>query len=267
MDHRHKIHRNIFTGLTILLVFFIPFNKWILPPLIVLMVLNWLVEGAYITGFSRIFTNRKRLLTLSFTVLYFLYLLGMTYTINRSYGWTDMETKLSLFIFPLILATSDVSGTDRKDIGRILLAFLLGTVTASLIFIGHSAYLYFIGHISNSFYYGNLSWYMHASYLSMYANFALTVLVYLAVIRQQPVALNQKILLAFAGILLYLFIILLSSRAGILTLIIQVICFTGYLILKRKKTLAGLGFLAGCALFMIVSAYLFYSCGKIPEGK
>jgi hypothetical protein len=89
----------------VLIAFFMPLYGKALPPLIALLLLNWLVEG----HFRRKYEDLKKnwyIFLISPVLFYLMHLVGMTYSTNYAFGWFDMEVKLSLFVFPLLIATT-----------------------------------------------------------------------------------------------------------------------------------------------------------------
>jgi len=204
---------------------------------------NWLISGTYLTTMPKIITEKWRLLTLSFTSLYLLYLIGMLYSTDFAYGWFDLEVKLSLFIFPVIFATSDLSNFDNSRLRIFFGSFLAGCMLGSLVLLGHAWIANERWGVPDAFYYTNLAWYFHSSYLSMYYSLGIGIaLSSLAVdFSKQAAAKTTGLFL----IILYLetFIFLLSSKAGMLTLVMTEALFILLLIYKR----------AGAARIFVVS--------------
>jgi len=268
MIRRTRIHREIFAFLCLVLAFFIPFTIRILPAVIFLMGLNWLLEPGYANRFRAAVTGPCRLLTLVFTLLYFLYLAGMLYSENQEFGRFDLEIKLSFLVFPLIFATSGVSRADRELMNRILMMFVAGAVTGALVFLTHSAYLSYATTDPDPFYYVHLSWYMHTSYLSMYACFALAIIAWQAVSRFTETPAALKIGMGLSAVILLVFIILLSARAGILMVVLLAVVVSVFLIFKQKRTWTGIGLLAGFALVMIAFSILFpFAFGRLQATR
>ena len=106
---RQRAHQKIFFVSCLLLAFFLPVFPRLLPLLILIMITNWLISGEYLTTIPQLFKERWRILTFSFALLYVLYLLGMLYSSNYTYGRFDLEVKFSLLIFPVIFATSNLN--------------------------------------------------------------------------------------------------------------------------------------------------------------
>jgi len=130
---RHGVHNQIFVFGCAALVFFMPIHPKVLPPIILIMVLNWLIDGRFIKRIPGIFKDRHRLLIFSFASLYLLYVAGLLYTKNMFYAQFDLEVKLSLFIFPFLFATSDLTfkkgSQSEKRIAAVVYCFLLFITT------------------------------------------------------------------------------------------------------------------------------------------
>lgn len=130
---RHSVHNQVFIFGCSALAFFMPIHPKVLPPLILIMVLNWIIDGRFIKKIPAIFKERRRLLIFSFASLYLLYLIGLLHTDNMIYAKFDLEVKLSLFIFPFLFATSDLNfekgSLPEKRIAAIIYCILLFITT------------------------------------------------------------------------------------------------------------------------------------------
>lgn len=130
---RHAVHDQVFIFGCAALAFFMPIHPKVLPPVILIMALNWLIDGRFIKRIPAIFKERRRFLIFSFTSLYLLYVIGLLYTENMVYAKFDLEVKLSLFIFPFLFATSGLdfkTGTfPEKRIAAIVYCILLFITT------------------------------------------------------------------------------------------------------------------------------------------
>jgi|GEM_PF-206751 len=130
---RVGIHNQIFIFGCSALAFFMAIHPKVLPPIILIMVLNWMIDGRFIKKIPLIFKERRRLLIFSFASLYLLYLIGLLHTVNMAYARFDLEVKLSLIVFPVLFATSDldfVKGTlGEKRIAAVVYCILLFITT------------------------------------------------------------------------------------------------------------------------------------------
>ena len=256
MSKRTEIHRKIFLFLSMGLVFFMPIAQHMLPPVILFMVINWIVEGRFVRNFPFIFREKKRLLIFSLSFLYLLYLIGMVWSDNYSYGWFDLEVKFSLLLFPLIFSTLDEQSTDGDYRRNVLWAFLAGCFTGMLILLINAFYRYSIYHVRDVFYYTGFSDSLHAGYLSMYLVFACSVL---AGFFLDDLKCRKKIIRGIIVVLSLFFftmIFLLSSKAGLLTLLMVILLVSVYIWFRKKNWLYGF-------IFLLIGIALFYGFSKL----
>jgi len=215
------------------------------------MVINWIIEGRF-TKIPDIFHERHRIFTFSFIAIYSFYLIGMLYSKNMKYGFFDLQIKLSMLLFPLIFATVDEDFPIQKLIINVFKAFIAGCVTGTLILLGFALYSYFSSGNPTVLFYTSLSRFLHPSYLSMYLNLAVSILVYYLIRKEQPLTKKNRTLLFCLAVYLSFMIILLSSKAGIFSLIILFLIITMYLLIINKQIWKGI-------LFFFLVAMIFYA--------
>jgi len=253
---RTLIHQEVFRYCMFGIAFLLPVYGRTVPPLIAVMVLNWIVEGGFRQKFNLIRSERMRRLALSFGSIYLLYLAGLIYSSNIKYGLFDLQVKLSLFIFPLLFATADEEFFKIPNRNRLLIFFIMGCLAGSIMLMGRALIETIQYQVVNAFFYGELSWYFHSSYLSMYYDFALVVLIGHVI----NIEWKHKILLHILEIALILWLIilvfLLSSKAGILILGFIFLFYVGLLIFRKRNWNGGITlFLIGFLVFF--SSYHF----------
>jgi hypothetical protein len=89
------------------------------------LAINWLVEGNYINKFKSFIRNKPAIVLCSF---YIMHLLGLLYSTNFNYGMEDINKKLPLLLFPLVLSTTfPLSDKER----RIVILSFMHAVTCS----------------------------------------------------------------------------------------------------------------------------------------
>ena len=125
---REQIHKNIFFIALVFIVISLPFSLRLNSISIILLVLNWIVEGGFQKKIKLVSGNKLALLFMSF---FFIQLLGLVFSKNLQTGFFDVQKKMALFILPLILVSS--GKLERKEVERILYCFLGSTVIASFI--------------------------------------------------------------------------------------------------------------------------------------
>lgn len=257
VKNRTVIHREIFRYCLLGIAILLPVYGPLVPSVIVLMVLNWVIEGRFRHKFHMIWHERSRKLTLAFGVIYLIYLAGLLNTLNFQYGLFDLEVKLALFIFPLVFATTDEESFSSSRRRELLIVYILGCLSGSLLLMGRASIATIFEHESDAFFYGKLSWFFHSSYLSMYYNFAIVVILDHLVTLDWKKKLVWRILESILILWFVLLVFLLSSKAGILSLGGILLFFAGLLIFKRKNWAGGLTILAiSAAFFVITSQFL-----------
>jgi len=280
---RKRIHQQIFWYGCLAIAFMLPVWGKLVPTLIVIMILNWLVSGEYIRTVPLLFKEKPRRNTLLFAGLYILYAAGLLYTTDFGYAWFDMEVKLSLLIFPIIFATADVGFLNSKHLRLLMQVYIAGCVIGSLLLLGHAWTLWREG-VPGAFYYTRLSWYFHASYFAMYLDFAMAFIAIELISRYSSRSSSHKVSglnLAYFLILawFFVFIFLLSSKMGLICMVLLAVMASAEIVVRYKKTFLGLGILilflmctrAGLHVFSVASSRISESeatlSGKAAPGN
>ena len=221
--------------------FLFPLLPKFLPWIIAINILFFLINENFKLIFKKVILNKY---TFLFIAVYLIYLLGMIYSENKIFGWNDMGMKLSLMIFPLILAGNKIDW--KKNLNRILQAFVAGCFLSAAILILRASYLYLFRN-QNAFFYESLSFYFHPSYLALYFDFAIAIILF------NGEGFNQfgRILKIAIVSLLSISVILLSSKAGLLGLVL--VYLVAFIILAVSRKSAKFIFL----LLIILSAIYF----------
>lgn len=254
MDRKH-FHIQAHYYLALMIAFCLPFVRPT-PVFIVLMLLNWLIEGDFKNKFSTIFKNKFSLL---FIGLFLIHVIGLAYTQNMDFGLFDLQVKLSLFIFPIVLVSRPFS---EEQIRKMFVAFIIGGILCSFVMLTRAVYTYVVLS-ENNFFYQAFSFFIHPSYLSMYFNLSIAWLLYS--IFNPPSNWNRTSnILSFLIILFFSFIIvLLSSKMGLITMVVLYLGFMIYFIVRSKKY--GLGIVG----LLIIVASVFAVIRFVPaiEGR
>ncbi len=180
------------------------------------------------------FKNHKKIqypLPLLFLGLYLLYILGMAWSENSSFGLSDLETKLTLFFLPLILFTGPL--ISDKIYRKIFYAFLLGCLLGSLWCIG-GAFFTWIETGANHFFYERLADYLdrHPAYLSLYFGLAICFILVEFFNSKKSEIYRRIQWLSLAG-WFFIFVLLLSARMGLIALL--TVLLIGYFIYTIKN--------------------------------
>ena len=210
---RQKIHAAVFYYGLLLLAVAIPFRPSLVNILIIVLSANWLLEGDYARKFQLI---RQRPFILLFVGFYLLHVVGLLYSANADAGWFNLEKKLTLLIFPLVIGAS-VHGVDRKWLNRILASFVAAAILYSLISIGHGLYswnadgttTYLFGEELTSW--GGLQSIYFGIYVSFAAGVLITWLLTFGLTRMQMFFVISAIAYFFV------FMLIMSARMGALS--------------------------------------------------
>lgn len=235
-----------------LMVFSLPFYRWLSIYFIAFWIITWLVEANFINKFR---ANSKSLIMLILPVVYYLlHIISMLYTENKEVGWFDLQVKLSFIVFPLIFLT--VNNFYKSKFRFLLKIFIAANLLTSLICILRALYfsltikegiLVFdadVIHAGYSFWetikvggtyfmYSRLSAFLHPGYYSLYMTFVLASLLFVFLEHSQGI--KQKAFIIFLSIYFTIFTFMLFSRVGLVNIAIVYGAFFLYKAIKEKK--------------------------------
>lgn len=191
---------------------------------------SWLISGQ----FKFIFQGKgNRLEKIGFFMLlgfFLLHILSLIYSTDLQEGLFDIEIKLSLFLFPLFLFGSEFLKIPEKK-NDVFYAFIIGLFFASLVCYLSALYNSISLLVSdendvtpfylllNPFQYTSFSLFHHPSYFAMYLTIGITIILYLLDHKKSYSKKHFK-LLVFCIVFFVVTVFLLSSRAGILSLLL-----------------------------------------------
>ncbi len=180
-------------------------------------------------------------------------LIGLIYTQNLDSGFFDLQVKLSIFIFPIILASKK---SDLDLLNKTILALVIGCIGSALFMLSVASY-YFLFYGAHRFFYGDFSILLHPSYLSMYFNFAIAWLLLNVVKKTFPTPVFSLTLMIIIVAFLSFINVLLSSKLGMVTMLLMYVGFLIYFVVSRKKYLVGLVgiVLLGLSIFVIIKLF------------
>ena len=227
--NNNNFSQKAFIWLSFLMAFAIPLKRQAIPPIVLLLFISWLFESSFKQKWQNLKTNKNILIFIS---LYFVYLIGLLYSDNMSYGFIDVQLKFPLLLFPILYLSSE-SVKKTNFINFVLIAFILGNFIGTLISIVHSFVLYSNSHDLFDFYYNTLAYFIHPSYYAIHLNFCIIALLWLILTKNDIILKFKKV--AFILILFFsVFIVFLNSKIGILFLGI-IYLYSIYYFIKLKK--------------------------------
>jgi len=194
-----------------LVAFSIPVLKLGLQIPILILILVWVFTPKQ---------NLKQVLwpILVFSGIYIFHAIGLLYSSNLDAGLTDMVQKLSLLLFPIIVGTAQPM--DREDYRNTMGAFVLGTITATIIGYFSSWMTYRTTGDIEAFYMSEFSPVHHPSYLAMYMNMAIFILIYNTYKRE--LSRGIEFLYWLGAVFLAISLVFPASKMGLLTCVILV---------------------------------------------
>jgi O-antigen ligase len=227
----------------IVIVFLMPTYIWFIPPFMVLWGISWTLEMFESKQkISISFNNNVLILFLLFMGFYLWQLIGISYSEERITGWRFFLSRLSLLLFPLVLLLP--GEIIRLKISLLLKVFATSTSFFIIVCFGFAFYrsynildgnLIFNPHPPeagwmNYFYRYYFSINQHPSYLSVYV--LLSVFISIENSLDRSLKRVFKFLWILSAILLMVSIFFLSSRTGIMVLLLLL---PVYMVVRLKE--------------------------------
>lgn len=243
-----EVLRKYYIGTLSATAFFMPLSVWLLTFFIIAMFLVWIADG----GLMRIAELRKdKIAILIFTGTYLVYLIWMINTSDLSFGLRELELKLPLLVFPLVIGLS--RPLNKKEIKIIFSFFIAGVVLSSIIGITMYAFGKDISDIDNP---RKISPFISHIRLALMTNFSVVCSAWYYV--SDTTGKNRFIYL-LAAIWLTVFLFLLLSLTGIIIFAVLLI-ISIFLVVSRSKNV-----ILKISLILIVTALLISSSFFISE--
>lgn len=219
--------QHIIIAIFIALLF--PIFKYGISILIILWVFVILFQKNKIKLFKENLENNTKIIFWTQIFLFILIIFSYFFSENKEKALQIIEMRLSLFVFPILFVLSKQKLIKKKKL--ILKTFILGNIIAASICILFALYnsINFIdGNLIfnpikqfgiSYFEYSHFSLFLHPTYFSMYLNFSIVII--LNFLDTSPKKDFKKTLLHYLLIVLFaISVYFLSSRAGLITLIL-----------------------------------------------
>jgi len=131
LNNKSFSQENIYTWILVLLAVCLPVSEFGISVSLILLVVNWLIEGDYEGKWRRLKSKKSLLIFLGFLPIHILWLINSG---DLIYGLHDLKIKLPVFILPFILGSG--KPLQKKELATILLFFTASVFIASLISFG-----------------------------------------------------------------------------------------------------------------------------------
>lgn len=247
---KKSIHQLIFLYATIALAVLLPFGKLVPIPIVVLF-LNWLIEGDFKMKWKNMQNNK---LVLVLPLFYVLHVFGLFTTSNSVAGLFDLEVKLSLFILPLIFASKPL---NAEDFAKLRYFFVISLLCVGCFLLLKSSWTYLNTGVA-LFSYTSFSTLLHPSYFSMYLNVGL---LFCWFEWKNPFFFRKKVYLILAAFFLVLLIVLSASKMGMFSCLLFVAFAAFKLFYERFNK-----WLAITSVLILLSSLLFVAF-SVPSLK
>ncbi len=187
-----------------------------------------------------------------FMSLFFLsHIIGMSYSENSAFGWSDIGMKVSFVLFPLIFAFTSQVFTLR----RFITFYLTGALLAISISLIIATINYFQrGEYAAYFFDSRLSFFMHRSYWATYLVIAYAFVWYLLLNDLKKSIYWIPLLFVFFSITL-----MTGSKMGIILLLITTLVMTVYFVMKFRL------YLSGVLIFLVFAISAFAVTKVAPQ--
>jgi O-antigen ligase len=231
MIDRAQIHHKVLYFSTLLLVVTVPPYANLMNVAMIVIILNWVLEGNFSGKYHSL--KDKRLFIL-FSVFYLLHVLSLIYTENLSEGLNNLGQKIMLLAFPLIWGTSSVQLT-KNEFNNILKTFVGSTLVVSLVCLGYGFFKFLNENTTAYLLHDGLislvgAGAMQPVYFALYVCFSTSVLIYFLL--RYPYSRKAQVGLILLVVYFFGFTILTGARTA--TLALMVILFGGGYYYSRK---------------------------------
>lgn len=258
----HEWRNKLFVFSVMFFLFMLPFGGHIAAPITTIFILLWLIDFDWKDKYERFKTNWLLMLP---SLFYIIYLIGMFYTDDKYSGYSQLETKLSLILGPVIFGTK--AFPEELSQKKVILAFITGCFLAMLVCVSHSVYCFYderwrvaqgllVDTYTNyEFYYASLlSWFMHPSYFAMFLCVCIVYGFLQAFYNSDGYSKFQIRILLLLNVIFSLFIFFLASRLGLGVMLLTWFCVIVYFIIWKKMYLVGI-FIFASTLLIFIALY------------
>lgn len=249
---RKLLHQRAAYYLLVVICFGLPLLQHVkfngMTALIILLTVNWLVEGQFKEKFEQLLKEKWIFVLVS---CFFVYLVGVLYTADMNQARIDVQSKLPLLIFPVVLGT--ITYLDRRHKENIMYSFIAGCLLAIFIVLGYAIYADVYLH-ENYFLYPKLSIILHPVYFSIYLNLAIFATAYITYTKWETLSIALRVFASLLMLIFIIFIFLLLARIGMITLMLMILIVTLRFVFHSKHYLKGI---ASMVLFGGLFLFLF----------
>lgn len=228
-----------------LLAFFMPLFPKLLPVLIVLLFLSLILEYKKLR-----FHKEFKTMTWLFALTYLFYVFGMLSSNHIKEGLFILEVKLSFLLLPLFFLFR--GSFHVVALRRIFFAFVAGCFFNTLFSLYQGYQCYLEKHWWECFFTGFLAFKIHTTYLAIYFCFSILILIYFIINYFSRLKTYQTLLILFLILYFSAFVVMLSSKGGLMALGTVILVSVLYFFYKRGNYRNALMIFSSLAVIMLV---------------
>ena len=240
-------HPQIYVAGLSLTVLGLPLSKVLISNSMIVLLVNWLVEGGLNEKLKLFFKNKIAVVIAS---LYLLHIIGLAWTSDYDYALKDLRNKIPILLLPLIL--SSTAPPSEKNFRLILHIFLLGLFSETMVGL-YNLYGFSGKTITNM---RELTPHVSHIRFSLMLCLGIFSIVYLITKFKEEYSQRKKIMMSSFAAWFLFFLVILQSANGLIIFFIVLLFSVFYGILKTKNMKLKISFLS-LIIFSIVGASLW----------
>lgn len=212
--------------ITLCIAFAMPVFPKILPGLLVLLFLSLLLN------IKRIYFHKEyKVMTWLFSLTYLFYVFGLLSSNHIADGLFILQVKLSFFLLPLFFLFH--GSFHILTLRRIFFAFVFGCFVNSLFSFKQGYDCYCETNLWECFYSSLFAFKFHTTYLAIYFCFSILILIYYLINYFSRLKIINFILIIFLILYFSAFVVMLSSKGGLIALATVMLVSILYFFYKR----------------------------------
>ncbi|MGE0087963.1 MAG: O-antigen ligase family protein [Bacteroidales bacterium] len=247
-------HSKIYYWALVLAAVSLPLSKFTLSISLIVLVINWILEGNLK---KKLDCLRKNVAFWAILIIFLIHIAWLINTTNFNYAFHDLKNKIILVVFPMVMFSSKL--LSRKEFQRIILWFSAAVIASSII---STAILVELINAPIDTPNGISIFISHIRF-SLLINVAIFSMGYLVFSNDYNIPKSTKIVLVTSVIWLVFFLFLLKSLTGIiiflvvLFIIITIISFKINFVVYRLFVQVGI-----LTIFLLTATFLTHSISK-----
>lgn len=259
-----SVHFNIFYVLLCIAMVTLPLTNWLMLPIGVLMLLNWIVEWNWKEKWQNIKSQDAVPAFICFLAICLHPIVGFILSSNKTGAMANFDCDLWFLIAPLVMLSYRPEHLSRQRLRAVFWGFSFAMLLHVFIIFGIAVQKYITTHNHIYFYYSSLSVLKHPSYVALYAITASLFILDQLIKKWEELFLGIRTLWIIVLCIFGFTILQLQSKAGLISFaLVILIWFFHYFFTKKSRIIPGA--LIICAA--IVAILFIYQTGWIEKNR